>query len=122
MGEASAAQTCFGALRAMLLAYVPPLELSRDNPGDVELLTPKPDASGAKLRFAQLTLVDSEVRLQLMMIARNKSPADLISPALSARMRGAQLFSYEAPHAALFEDSARVMTECFMICGLRKLL
>lgn len=122
MREASAVQLCFGALRAMLLAYVPPLEISDDLPAEFELVTPRADALGEKLAFARLTLTDTDVRLQLMAIARSKSPADLFSPALNARQRGLQLFSFDAPDAALFEDVARVFAECIAICRLRKLL
>lgn len=122
MGEASSAQLCFGALRAMLLAHVPPLEPSRDVADALELFTPRADSTGKKLRFAELRLAGREVHLQLMMIARSKSPAGLFSAALDARQRGPQLYVYEAPDAALFEDTARLLAECVHICGLRKLL
>lgn len=122
MTEPSAAQLCFSALRAMLLVYVPPLVIAQDLSDQLELRTPRADSRGDKLSFAQLSLVGDEARLQLMMIARNKSPAGLISPALYGQMRAPQQFFFKAPDAALFEDLARLMTECLTICRLRSLL
>lgn len=119
---AAGAPVCFGAVRAMLMAYVPPLVVGHDLATRFECLTPRADSSGDRLSFAQLTLDDSEVRLQLMMIARGKSPAGLISSALYAQARGPQLFAFTVPDAALFEDLARLLKECLTICRLRSLL
>lgn len=106
----------------MLLAHVPPLLLTRDGPLDVELHTPTRDSSGKPFSVAQMHLQGHEAHLQLMAIARSKSPPEIWPPALLTRQRGPHLYVFDVPDAAGFEALARLLAECVMICGLRKLL
>lgn len=106
----------------MLLAHVPPLLLTHDSPVDVELQTPTGDHSGSRLSFGRLKLEGHQASLQLMAIARNKSPPEIWPPALLDRQRGPHLYIFDVPDAAAFEGLARLLAECVRICGLRKLL
>lgn len=104
------------------MAHVPPLRLTRDTAVDVELQTPGVDSNGNRFSFAHLQLEGTQARLQLMAIARSKSPPEVWPPALLNLQRGPHLYVFEAPDAAAFEGLARLLAECVMICGLRKLL
>ena len=105
--EATPLEDAFGAVRAMILAHVPPLTLRRDSASDVEVVA---GMSGAEPEtFARVHRGAAVVTLELPAIDRDPNLLLKVGPALAACRGGTSDFTFTAPNARLFEDIARLL-------------
>lgn len=110
--EPTPQEAAFGAVRAMVAAYVPPLRVRYDRANDYEVVAAKAGGNGETEAFARVHRGADTVTLELSPLGRDPNLLLKVGPALSARRGGTSDFTFSAPDAKLFEDIARLLAAC----------
>lgn len=121
LAEPSSA-TWFEAVRAMLLAHVPPLDMTLDTPTACEVYTPRPNADNEIVRFARLWIQESDVRIETLAVGIDPHGPHALSEQMSQRRRGAHAFSLLNADASVLREIQALIDFRVRICESRRLI
>jgi hypothetical protein len=100
----------FGAVRAMIAAHAPPLNVRRDAAADYAVTAAHPGHDGEP--FARLHRGATAVTLELPGLERDPNLMLKVGTALAACRGGTSDFTFTAPNSRVFEDIARLLAIC----------
>lgn len=103
-------------LRAIMLEAAPSMTISRDEPGALELRTPRIDPKTKQPGwFGTVTSGKSYVAFHLVPLYTNATLADDITPALAKRRQGKTCFNFKRADDTLFDELRQLARRCASI-------
>ena len=103
----------FTRLRAMMLAAVPGVTVTRDEPGSLELRTPAIDPKTKQLGwFGTVTTKKTYVAVHLMPLYTQPELAADLSPGLTKRRQGKTCFNFKDVDDVLFDELNKLIETC----------
>lgn len=84
----------FAALRPLLARHADALNIVKDEPGELQVLTRKLGPSGTAMSFGAVKIGRDNVRLQLMPVHSHPAVIEHLSEPLRSRMRGGGTFEF----------------------------